>query len=232
MLITEPIKTFFRLYTEVLSEKKVFKTILYLMAGLLIGWWIYVPVHELLHVVGCLLGGGEVSQLEIVPLYGGHVFSRIFSFVTAEGPYAGRLSGFDTHGSDWIYALTIFFPFILSLPGFRLLVWAGRRKSAFVFGFFVPCTLAPIISLTGDFFELGSLALYQIWPGPSGVYRSLISDDMFLTGQELFSGQMEVPFDALSLLFVLVSFLIGLTMVWLILMASHALRGHDRQAAP
>jgi len=47
-----------------------------------------------------------VSRLEIDPLYGADALARIFPFVSPGGAYAGRLSGFDTRGSDWIYWLT------------------------------------------------------------------------------------------------------------------------------
>ena len=43
----------------------------WLALGLAAGWWLYVPVHELLHALACLAAGGEVTRLEIDPLYGG-----------------------------------------------------------------------------------------------------------------------------------------------------------------
>ena len=36
--------------------------------GLALGWWLYVPLHELLHAAACLAFGGEVTRLEIAPL--------------------------------------------------------------------------------------------------------------------------------------------------------------------
>jgi len=33
-------------------------------------WWIYLPVHELLHALGCVAGGGSVTRLEIDAIYG------------------------------------------------------------------------------------------------------------------------------------------------------------------
>src|SRR5262249_2715862 len=71
--------------------------------GMLAGWWIYVPVHELLHAAGCRLTGGGVTRLEIGAVYGGALLSRVLPFVVAGGEDAGRLSGFDTHRSDRIY---------------------------------------------------------------------------------------------------------------------------------
>jgi hypothetical protein len=58
-------------------------------------WFIYVPVHELLHVAGCVATGGEVTELQVQPMYGGTWLARVFPFVKAEGDYAGRLTGFD-----------------------------------------------------------------------------------------------------------------------------------------
>src|SRR5258708_7146966 len=72
-------------------------------AGLLAGGWVYVPAHELLHAAACRLAGGEVRRLEIAPLYGGTALARLLPFVAAGGDYAGRLSGFDTRGSDLVY---------------------------------------------------------------------------------------------------------------------------------
>jgi len=62
------------------------------LLGLAVGWWIYVPIHELLHAAACLLAGGEVTRLEIAPQYGGALLARIFPFVVSGGEYAGRLS--------------------------------------------------------------------------------------------------------------------------------------------
>jgi hypothetical protein len=45
--------------------------LLRIFAGLMATWWIYVPVHELLHAFACEVGGGRVWRLEIDPLYGG-----------------------------------------------------------------------------------------------------------------------------------------------------------------
>ena len=39
--------------------------------GLTLGWFLYVPIHELLHAAACVLTGGAVSRLEIAPMYGG-----------------------------------------------------------------------------------------------------------------------------------------------------------------
>src|SRR5713101_7318921 len=72
----------------------------------LAGWYIYVPVHELLHVAGCVLSGGEVQELRLHPLYGGAVLERVLPFVRAGTGSAGRLVRFETGGSDLVYFFT------------------------------------------------------------------------------------------------------------------------------
>jgi hypothetical protein len=79
-------------------------------------WWIYVPVHELLHALGCVMTGGSVGELQIAPRYGGTLLARVFPFVVGHSDYAGRLSGFDTKGSDWIYLATDVMPYVLTVP--------------------------------------------------------------------------------------------------------------------
>ncbi len=158
---------------------------LFLIAtGLIVGWWVYVPIHELMHALACLASGGTVSRLEIDPLYGGAVLASIFPFVEAGGVYAGRLSGFDTGGSDLVYLITVFGPYLLTLlPGVWALRRAGERGAAFFFGFWLPWALAPFISLTGDAYELGSILVTQLPPW-SGV-DALRSDDLFRLVPEL-----------------------------------------------
>ncbi|MEO1369492.1 MAG: hypothetical protein AAFX50_20120, partial [Acidobacteriota bacterium] len=121
----------------------------WVFVGLALGWWIYVPLHELLHAFACLATGGEVTKLEVAPLYGGHVLAAIFPWVEAGGEYAGRLSGFDTHGNDLIYLATDLGPFLLTLfPG----VWALRRAvdtgKPWLYGGTLPFALAPFLSAT------------------------------------------------------------------------------------
>src|SRR5262245_10080862 len=74
--------------------------------GLGVGWWLYVPLHELLHAAACAATGGRVERLEIDAIYGGALLARVLPFVTGASSYAGRLSGFDPRGSDWIYLAT------------------------------------------------------------------------------------------------------------------------------
>lgn len=153
------------------------------LLGLAVGWWVYVPVHELLHAGACFAAGGEVTRLEIAPQYGGGLLARVFPFVVAGGEYAGRLSGFDTHGSDLIYLATDFGPFLLTLfPGVWLLRRAGAAGRPVLFGLALPFAFAPFVSLTGDAYEIGSILVTQLppWGG-----EALRGDDLLKKAQEL-----------------------------------------------
>jgi len=147
-------------------------------AGLVAGWWVYVPVHELLHAAACLAAGGEVRRLEIAPLYGGAALARMVPFVTAGGEYAGRLAGFDTHGSDLVYLATDLGPFVLTVaPGVWWLRRAARGRRAFAFGASLPVALAPLLSLAGDAYEIGAILVTRLppWAGPAA--RQLLRGD-------------------------------------------------------
>ncbi len=220
-----PATRFMNLYQQVLSSPDSGKAIVFLFSGLFSGWWLYVPVHELLHAAGCLLGGGEVHLLEIKTLYGGRILAHIFDFVKPAGDYAGRLSGFETHGSDWIYALTVFSPYVLSFFGFLFLDMAARRKNIFIFAFCLPLTFAPVISLTGDFFELGSLALFQVWPGSSEINRLMVSDDLFRLTEELKVGAEGVGLNFYSVSFMAISCALSVIFAWATLILSVAVSG-------
>ena len=142
-----------------------FRSLAMVFVGMLAGWWIYVPIHELLHASGCLAAGGQVSRLEIATPYGGTLFARIFPFVVAGSQHAGRLSGFDTGGSDWTYLATDLAPFVLTLfPGVWLLRHAAGARSPLAFGAALPFALAPFLSLTGDAYEIGAVAVTRLPP--------------------------------------------------------------------
>jgi hypothetical protein len=154
------------------------------LGGTLAGWWVYVPLHELLHAAACAAAGGRVSRLEIDGLYGGWLLARLFPFVVAGSEYAGRLSGFDTRGSDWIYLATDLGPFVLTLfPGVWWLRRAAAARNALLFGGALPFALAPFLSLTGDAYEIGSIAVTGLPPWTrDGVLRG---DDLFKKAAEL-----------------------------------------------
>lgn len=151
--------------------------------GLVAGWWIYVPIHELLHAGGCLLVGGTVDRLEIAETYGGALLAEIFPFVVAGGEYAGRLAGFDTGGSDFVYLVTVLAPYTLTLlPG----VWALRRLQGMPFrwAFFLSFALAPFLSIPGDGYEVGSIVVTWV-PPFSGLQEELRGDDVFKLADEI-----------------------------------------------
>lgn len=150
--------------------------------GLLLGWWIYVPLHELLHALGCLAAGGEVTRLEIDALYGGTVLAEIFPWVIAESEYAGRLSGFSTRGSDLVYLVTVLAPYALTLwPGLWALRYAVRKGSIGLFSAMIPWAFAPFISWVGDAYEIGSILVTRlpIWSSET-LTQSIRGDDLFL----------------------------------------------------
>jgi len=161
------------------------RSLLFVGLGLVVGWWIYVPLHELLHAAACLLAGGEVTRLEIDAVYGGALLSHIFPFVVPASDYAGRLSGFDTRGSDLVYLATDLGPFILTLfPGVWLLRRAAAAHNGFLFGASLPFALAPFLSLTGDAYEIGSILVTQlpVWQEARELLRG---DDLLKKVREL-----------------------------------------------
>jgi hypothetical protein len=149
--------------------------------GMAAGWWLYVPAHELLHAAGCALTGGTIDRLEIAPEYGGRVLDDLFPFVVAGGEYAGRLSGFDTGGSDLRYLATDLAPFVVTLfPGVWLLRRSARRQRALLWGFALPLALAPFLSLTGDAYEIGSIVATNLpaWSAPPELRAAVRGDDI------------------------------------------------------
>lgn len=156
-------------------------------AAAVLAWFVYVPVHEMLHVAGCLATGGEVHRVSIDPLYGGRLLSAIVPAVEAGGDYAGRLTSFRTNGSDLCYLATDAAPFLLTLVGVPLLRAATLRRSAAVAGAATILALAPFVSLTGDYFEMSSVIVTRAtapferppepYSGASGL-MALRSDDL------------------------------------------------------
>ena len=138
------------------------------VAALALTWFVYVPVHELMHAYGCILAGGTVTRLEIAPEYGGALLASIFPFVVSGSSYAGQLTGFDTRGSDAIYLVTVLAPYLLTIfIGVPLLLRAARpmRNDAlrpYVFGASLPVAFAPFISIFGDYYEAGSIVVSRL----------------------------------------------------------------------
>ena len=183
--------------------------------GLAVTWYVYVPIHELLHALGCIAVGGSVTELEIQVQYGGALLAQVFPFVVAGGEYAGRLSGFDTHGSDLVYLVTDALPYSLSvLFGVPLLRASARACKPFRTGAGIVIGLAPFYNIAGDYYEMGSILVTRgaAWLG--GNFLGLRSDDLVLLLGRLFSdpGELGLTGEGLAapLLIVAGSFGLGL----------------------
>lgn len=157
------------------------------------GWWIYVPVHELLHAFGCLLTGGEVTRLEISPEYGAGLLKHWFDWVAVGSDYAGQLTGFDTFGNDGTYLATVLLPFVLTIfPGIWLLYralagdWSNWQPWALT-GFSLAMVTAPFISIFGDMYEAASIIFTRgvAWLHPGLPLERWRSDDYFLLISQL-----------------------------------------------
>src|SRR5262250_2511544 len=183
----------------------------------LLGWWVYVPLHELAHELGNVLGGGPVAPLDLDPIYGAALLQRVFPFIRVGSDYAGQLRDFD-RSSDLRYLLIDFLPFVgtivLGVPMLRAAAgssWRGARQAA-LFGASLPVAFAPFISLTGDYYEMGSIlvsrAAATLTPGfDVARWRS---DDLFKLAGSLFgSDGTGTASDALGLT---LSFAVGLAL--------------------
>jgi hypothetical protein len=159
-----------------------------MLLAMFASWWLYVPLHELFHAWGCLVAGGTVSKLEIDTVYGAAWLAGYFPYIVPGSEYAGRLSGFDTGGSDAVYLITVLFPYLLTLfPGIPALYLAARNGSALLFGATLPWAYTPFLSLTGDYYEIGSILVSRLaslwWPPAIERWRS---DDLPLLVETLF----------------------------------------------
>lgn len=162
------------------------------LIGMLVSWWIYVPLHELAHAYGCIVAGGSVSRLEIDTLYGGSLLSELFPFVVAGSDYAGRLSGFETGGSDAVYLFTVFAPYLLTIiVGVPMLAAMARgpRPVALLYGAAIPWAYAPYVSLVGDYYEIGSILTSRLILGWYPTAAQWRGDDLFKLLGTLFGAQ-------------------------------------------
>lgn len=216
-IITLPFKDFFWGLENCLG-KSPYINLLIILICFGISWWIYVPIHELFHAFGCMLGGGSVTELQISPEYGAAFLKEVFPFVTVGSDYAGQLTGFDTKGNDLIYLLTDFFPFLLTIfIGVPLLRSASKSKplSAIIkLGIGLPIAFAPFISFSGDYYEMGSIIVSRIADSisSSNQYAVWRSDDVFkLAGELFFSGE---PYSATDLVGVIMSFVFGIILIY------------------
>jgi len=202
------------------------------MLGLMLGcWFVYVPIHELLHCYGCIWTGGTVTELELQAHYGGNWLKPYFPFIVTGSAYAGRLSGFDTKGNDWIYLATDFGPFALSvLFGVSLLRLCARKRRpwltapAFVVG------LAPFYNIQGDYYEMGSTIVTRVLTLATGGgnpprFEGLRSDDIFTLVPDILLNPAKLGLDPRfsTTLFALLVFLLGMTLSVLLAFATYQL---------
>ena len=194
------------------------------LLAMILAWFVYTPIHELLHVLGCVATGGTVSELEIQPIYGGLLLARVFPFVVSGGEYAGRLSGFDTHGSDLVYLATDFAPYLLTvLIGVPALRRCAGHSRPLVFGGGVVVGLAPFYSLPGDYYEMGSIlttrAAAWLKPGAGPAYPGLRSDDVFALLGDVLERPSELGLadgeTTIALFLIGLAFAIGLVLAFL-----------------
>ena len=212
LFFRQPIDDVIACLEPIVAIKNPARALVPLFLCLIVSWVVYVPIHELLHALGCVATGGEVSRLEIRWYYGGALLAKVFPWVVSESEYAGRLSGFRTFGSDLIYLATDFGPFILSvILGVPLLKFCMRRRRPILFPIAVVVGLAPFYNLPGDYYEMASILTTrasaplarlshpyaatetavdlgvpcpQIEGSPTAGFRCLRSDDVFkLIGQ-------------------------------------------------
>ena len=154
----QPIDDVVACLEPIVTIKNPARALVPLFLSLIVTWIVYVPIHELLHALGCVVAGGEVTRLEIRWYYGGSLLAQVFPWVVGESEYAGRLSGFRTFGSDLIYLATDFGPFVLSvILGVPLLKLCTRRYRPILFPIAVVVGLAPFYNLPGDYFEMASI---------------------------------------------------------------------------
>ena len=181
-----PVEEYLRGLDVCLSPFRVVHA-LTIVVAFAIAWWIYVPIHELLHALGCWITGGSVTRLEIDAVYGAAWLKNIFPFVAVGSQYAGQLTGFDTRGNDAIYLATDAMPFVLTVffgvPLLRLSARPGVSKqwSCVLLGIAMPVAYAPFISLTGDYYEMASILVSRaLWLArPDLDVARWRSDDVF-----------------------------------------------------
>jgi hypothetical protein len=215
---SRPWNDYLRLLQLLAKEFSVLNVIM-LLGGVIVGWWFYVPLHELFHAWGCQLSGGHVGRLEISAEYGAQWLQQYFPYIAVGSEYAGQLVEFDTYGNDGIYIATVIAPYILTIyPGIPLFYWLLSRPwigfaHCFALGFLVPIVIAPFVSIIGDFYELGSIIMSNIgnylYPG---VDTDIWRGDDFLLVLATISPQA-TPHDWAG---VISSLLIGTVMAWVV----------------
>ncbi len=200
-------------------------TALATLTAMVVTWFVYVPIHEMLHVAGCALTGGTVTRLELAPHYFGTLLARVFPFVVSGSDYAGQLTGFDTKGNDLTYLATDFGPYLLTvLFGVTLLRMCGRKRRPLLFAAGIVVGLAPFYSVSGDYYEMGSIITTRLvtWISGGGdivSFVSLRSDDVILLVGRLITSPGELGLEgagpvAMGALLLIVSLIVGILLAF------------------
>jgi hypothetical protein len=139
-----------------------------------------------LHVAGCVLTGGSVSQLQIQPFFGGTLLARMLPWIVPSGDYAGRLSGFVPAG-DLSYLATVLLPHLLLAPlGALVCRAAAWRDLPALWGAGLAAAGQPVASLLGDFYEAASIPLTAAAHGLGAAWaKALRGDDVALVWIEV-----------------------------------------------
>ncbi len=189
---------------RVMAAPTVFRAMGPMLIAMAVTWFLYVPIHELLHVLGCVVTGGSVSRLELSPQYGAAWLAKVFPFITSGSDYAGRLSGFDTKGSDLIYLATDFMPFVLSVViGVPLIRLCTRKRRPILFGAAVVVGLAPFYNIPGDYYEMGSIITTRALTllrggGNPPAFAGIRSDDIYLLIEKLILRPAEIGLEGVG----------------------------------
>ncbi|MEJ2683880.1 MAG: hypothetical protein P8Z71_05740 [Candidatus Sulfobium sp.] len=196
-----------------------FLSVFAILLSAVLSWWVYVPIHELLHALGCVMAGGKVERLDISGIYGASILRKIFPFVSVGSEYSGRLTGFDTRGSDFAFFITDFMPYVLTVfLGVPLLKSISSLKSSptcksIFFGLAAPFAYAPFMSVFGDYYEMGSILVSRPAAALSGAAPDRWrSDDLFRLLHNL--SQSQAGFHSLDAVAVIFSLLIGTALIF------------------
>lgn len=214
-----PLRDFFAAMETSLAEGRPVCLFVILISAV-ISWWVYVPLHELAHALGCVIAGGKVGKLEISRIYGASLLKSVFPFVSVGSGYSGRLAGFDTGGSDLVFFVTDFMPYVFTiLVGVPLIESIPSLRSSSLikslcFGLSVPFAYAPFMSVFGDYYEMGSLFVSRLLPSFVSVpdpYRWR-SDDLIRLLHNL--SESKAGFNGLDLVAIISSLLIGTALIF------------------
>ena len=192
LFFRKPLDDALRGMEPIMRVRSPLRTLAPMLISMAATWIVYVPIHELLHVAGCEVAGGEAYELEIKALYGGHILKKIFpDLIKVGGHYAGRLSSFEWYGNDLIYLVTDFMPFLLTVfIGVPLVYLCMRRRRPWLFGSAVVVGFAPFYNLPGDYYEMASISLTRFLTlfrdGGAPLYQGLRSDDVFTLVKNVF----------------------------------------------